>query len=161
MNQNTYKADFSRVSDNLVKPYQTMMEKYGFHYCPIFLCGPGFKAEFYGAKFDENHIAFEFEIPDALVRIQDYYNWTDLIYFTENPEEFHDSYDENKFPTLDNFADFVLNTTPDEDRVHQFTVEKLKYRWLRSICCDLSKLDELHNGSGGANKLKPLDFYRR
>lgn len=88
----SYKADMDNVKyDNLKNAYEFMMQAYGYRTCPIFLAPVGEKVEFYGASFDEDHVAIEFDIPEDRIRIQKYYDWTDFVYFLEYQDEFYPS----------------------------------------------------------------------
>lgn len=154
-----YVADFNRVHSNLVAPYHRMSDFYGWNTCPVFCGIIDEYAEFYGASF-ENSIAFQLEVPDELVKIQNYYDWTDLVFFMEIPNEFHNSYSPEFYPTIDSFAEAVLNNkSAGPNRALQATIPYIKAEWITSILADTTNLMKTHNGSGGSFILKELQDY--
>ena len=156
-----YRAYAKFIPENLIEPYEFMMQTYQYSHPPIFLNKVGQRCEFYGASTGPDYIAIEFEIPDNLVSHQRYYDWVDFIYFTESPNEFPDSYNTNIFPTVKSFGKYVLTNTEEisKDHAYQFTVSELRAEWIRDIADDTTKL-EIHNGSGGSYVLKPLSEYK-
>lgn len=150
-----YKANINRVSPNLSKPYRFMMSEYGYNTCPIFLAIEGRYAEMFGAKTEHDCIALELDIPDNLVKIQDYYDWADVIFYMEYPEEFSDDPNE-----VYEFAKETLHQTSFKlKRALQATVSELRKEWLINTlpCPDL--LIRKHVGSGGRDILQPLHCY--
>lgn len=136
-----------------------MSDFYDWNTFPIFCGVVGEYAEFYGAKI-ENSIAFQLDVPDDLVRLQYYYDWVDLVYFTEIPGEFHDTYNPEIFPTLNSFASAVLNKASGGNmHAIQATIPYIKAEWITGILEDITKLDKKHNGTGGANILNELQYY--
>lgn len=161
-----YRAEEKYVSENLVKPYKFMMNKFGWTNIPIFLGPVGYNSEFSGARFESDYIAMEFDIPDEYVKIQRYYDWSDFIYFTEIPWEFEGVFDTKKFPTLESWANTIMDISEDlasaiefKDPL-QFTVPELRKEWLIDINSNLLKLDKKHNGTGGRAILQSLKRYK-
>lgn len=109
LSRNTYYADIKKIGDNsiLEKPYQIMMKHYRFLSCPIFCCVAGRRAEFYGAKETKAHYVLELNVPNKIVHLQSYYDWVDVIYFTEYPTEW-DGEGASTVP-LERYVQDVLN----------------------------------------------------
>lgn len=152
----TYRASLKRVfSLNLKEPYQLMMKEYNWTSAPIFLVPEGYNAEFCGAKF-KNGIAIELDIPDELIKVQCYYNWSDLIYFLENPNDF-----EENIP-MEEWIKEILNIDINKitDEAVQVTVEYLKKEWIIDTSEDIFKIKDMHDNSGGACILRPLEEYK-
>ena len=155
----SYVADINNVKyDNLKNAYEFMMRAYGYRTCPIFLAPVGHKVEFYGASFDEDHVAIEFDIPEDRIRIQKYYDWTDFVYFLEYQDEFYPSI----YSDVYEFGNAILvdTTTLNEWCAYQITVDELRRDWIVDTTGQLDRLDHLHNGSGGQNILNELSFYK-
>lgn len=150
-----YQADINRISPNLARPYRFMMSEYDYNTCPIFLAIEGHYAEMYGAKTKPDCIALEFDIPDALVKKQDYYDWTDVIFFMEYPEE----YSTNKNDVYEYARQVLHQNEFEQKRALQATVSELRQEWLIDTlpCPDL--LIKKHVGSGGRDILQSLHNY--
>lgn len=157
-----YKATYDRVSDNLVKPYKALAKEYKYNYCPIFVGVVGKYCEFYGAKL-ENSVAIELDIPDDEIKLQDYYNWVDVIYFMEDndyiKDEFKKVFDISKVPNIETYTKMVLNDLIEDHRAVQGTIPYIKHEWISDILYDLTKFEKLHVGSGGRNILNSLNMY--
>lgn len=153
-----YKASIDRVSPNLKEPYKFMRNFYGYKTCPIFLSPVGYKVELSGAKFNSS-VAIELDIPKELVNVQEYYNWTDFIYFMEHRKEFEQTFDTQVFPTVEDYGKHILSNVNTKN-ILQASVESLKKDWITNVIGDPSLLQQMHDGSGGANKLKRLENYR-
>lgn len=150
---NTYTADISRVSDNLIEPYKRMMSKYNYTSAPVFCGVVGRKTEFYGAKLEDT-IILEIEVPDDLVNLQVYYDWSDVIFFMEIPEEW------NGTISLEQFIRDTLNgvNTNDDKYAIQATIPYIKPEWLLNSYKISDTFQTLHYGSGGANILKETSY---
>lgn len=149
-NNNTYYADFLRILDNksnLVEPYRLIMSHYNYSSVPIFCNVLNRRAEFYGAN-TENAVIIELDVPDDLVKIQSYYDWVDVIYFMEFPNELDGM-------NIDKFAKDVLEgmNVDDDRRAIQATIPYIKPEWLVGSYKLTSKFTDLHYGSGGRNIL--------
>ena len=139
---------------NLLEPYQYLMHEYGYKHFPIFGCQIGYHCEFYGADCSENSTLIELSVPTNEVKIQNYYDWTDLIFYMERPEEWQ----QITYPFKQFFKDTLHPT--DECRVHQVTMERIKKTWITDTFPVTEKFSERHNGSGGGNILHELLFYK-
>ena len=161
-NKGAYRAKEDRVSEILVKPYQFMQQQFGWKSTPIFMSPVGYYVEMGGAKFNSESVAIELEIPDSLVKIQRYYDWSDFIYFTEQPWEFKDACNVDKFENVNDWGKTILNikVTSDCKDPIQCSVEELRKDWIVDITDRLNKLEDMHNDTGGKNKLKNLSFYK-
>ena len=154
------------VSENLVKPYRFMQTYFRWESTPIFLGVVGHNVNYGGAKFDENSIAMEFEIPDEYVKIQRYYDWSDFIYFTELPWEFNDTCNVEKFGSVNEWALTIMNIKHDIARAARFrdplqaSVEMLNIDWLVDTLENLDKFQQDYNDNGGVNVLESLSKYK-
>lgn len=165
-----YRASEDNISDIMVKPYRFMQKQMGWKSTPIFLSPVGHFVEMGGAKFDRDVVAIELDIPDELCKVQLYYDWSDFIYFTETPGEFKDAFNVDKYSSVEDWAKTILDRAnskeyniKDADKHEdalQVTVEMLRKEWITDTLEELVKLDEAHNDSGGASKLKELRHYR-
>lgn len=166
MKLGNYKASMSNVSDILRKPYKFMMKEFNWESCPIFLAPVGHYVEFGGAKFDNDSIAIELEVPDEYIKIQRYYDWSDFVYFTDCPWEFENAFNVDKFPNIESWAKTILDIKDDIARADslndplQATVIELKKEWIKDTTTNLSKLDDEHNGTGGMSLLERLEKYK-
>lgn len=151
-----YYKDFNIEDDIKVNAYEFMKNTYNYLYYPIFLSIIGYKAELYGIPFDNNMIAIELDIPDYEMKIQNYYDWTDFIYFNEYKNEFKGSI----FNSIEEFGNYVLldSKLNDED-TFQATVQYIKKEWLLSFTSNIGDIEYFHCGTGGRNILKDLKFY--
>lgn len=147
---NTYYAELSRIEgeSNLSNAYQVMMGHYGYSHAPVFGCVVGRRAEFYGANLD-NSVLLELEIPDDVVRLQSYYDWSDVIYFLEFPYEWNG----------DDFDKFVANTlngfgTADMKCTVQAVIPYILPEWLKEVYDLNVKFVDMHYGSGGCHVLQ-------
>lgn len=128
-----YIADFNNVAgENLLVAYKRMMQEYKYSDCPIFLSPivPGFKNYMHGANTMKDVVIMKFSIPDEFVKIQIYYDWSDIIYFLETKGEWEDIN-----PHYD-FEDYIRNTLSDTitisdtNKYYQITTQILKPEWL-------------------------------
>lgn len=120
------------VSGNLAKPYQFMMKQYNYKNRTIFYCPVGYNVNFGGAKTEEAFL-LELDIPDRYCKVQDYYGWSDFIYFSEMPYEYEAF---NGCETVEQFGKYVLdmykhvcNNIPG--RVYQVTTQFILKSWVR------------------------------
>lgn len=140
-----YIADFSRVSENLVKPYHRMSDYYGWNTCPVF-CAPVNECVcFYGCKPDDG-VAIQLEVPEGIVRLQYYYDWTDLIYFTEFPNEFADTFNLAIVPNIDAFAKQVLDFSYQGGyNIVQATLPYIESEWIEKISYQPNNIYTVYN----------------
>ena len=145
------------ISKNLVEPYRFMMKHYGYTNRPIFMCPVGHRVEFGGAKFNDAFI-IELEIPDRFCKIQDYYGWSDFIYFTELPMEFDEF---NGCKTVEQFGKYVLDMyksgfSTNDNIVYQVTTQFLRKSWVKKIIPVNSGFIDRYYDTGGRNMLKSI-----
>jgi len=164
MSTGIYKAKRENISDIMRKPYKFMQEQFGWNSTPIFLSPIGHYIEMGGAKFGTDAVAIEFDIPDELCKVQRYYDWSDFVYFTDCPGEFEDACNVDKYKTIEEWAKTIMNINiADADKFKdpvQITVKELRKEWITDVVSDTLRLDSSHNGSGGAEKLKELKYYK-
>ena len=145
------------VSENLIKPYLFMMKHYGYSNRPIFLCPIGHHVNFGGAKTDDTYI-IELDIPDRFCKIQDYYGWSDFIYFSEMPYAYESF---NGYETVEQFRKYVLNMYKDKfagnkDTVYQVTTQFLRKNWIiKAVPINDSFIDK-YVDHGGIYALKSI-----
>lgn len=158
LSENTYYADTEKLiterKSNLLKPYQYLINEYGYSHFPIFGCPIGRYCEFYGADCNKNSVLIQLSVPDREIKTQDYYNWTDLIFYMERPEEWTCGY------PLEQFFQDALRQTPSAHRAQQITVDRIEKAWITDTYPVTEKFTKLHNGSGGNNILHELSFYK-
>lgn len=134
-----YCADYCRVSPNLVMPYKMMQKYYGWETCPVFGGPVGKPAYFYGCKPD-NGIALQLNIPDDIVKIQYFYDWTDVAYFSEFPNEFSETFNLEKYQTLESYAKDVFEGKDlGSYNLFQATIPYIRPEWLESSFKDCNK----------------------
>lgn len=150
------------ANEELKNGYEMMKRGYRYEGYPIFMGIVGKKVEFYGVDFEKDLVAIEMDIPKNEIKMQDYYNWTDYIYYSRYQKEFDEVF--VGFKDVDDYGKAMLEQGVDKERlgkidVYQGTVEVLKKEWITAIGFNLTKLNREHNGSGGNNKLKELKDY--
>lgn len=128
------------VSKNLQKPYQKMLEHYKWYVkAPVFACVEGRYCEFYGAKTEKSCILV-LDVPDEQIKLQGYYNWVDVIYFTELPGEW------DSIMSLEKFTEYTLDGKNIRDRdAVQATIPYIHPNWLSNYRKKFNK----YVGSGG------------
>lgn len=134
----------STTIKNLSEPYEKMRTYYNWDNTPVFGCVIGKYAEFYGAN-SENAVVLKLNIPDNIIKLQPYYDWSDVIYFMEVPSEWETGdFDTFVRETLDGKR---LET--EDDLAVQATFPYIDPKWLVDYkdACD-TNIDH-YNGSGG------------
>ena len=68
----------------------------------------------------------------------------------------------DKFENVNDWGKTILDikVTSDCKDPIQCSVEELRKEWIIDITANLNKLEDIHDGTGGRNKLKNLDFYK-
>ena len=162
LSEGIYYADtetyVSEKKNNLLKPYQYLCHEYGYKHFPIFGCAVGHYCEFYGANDKEDSILLHLSVPADEVKVQDYYDWVDVIFYMEQPQEWN----ENDGP-LEQFFQDVLHTEylqQPSHRARQVTIECIKKEWIMDTCDINQKFFKSHYGSGGSNILLSLSAYK-
>lgn len=149
---------------NLLKPYQYLINEYGYEHFPIFGCEIGYNCEFYGADCGKDSMLIQLNVPADKVKIQNYYDWTDLIFFMENPQEWQGKMGKDIVPRFNTYPleQFFKDTLHPAQacRVHQATIECIEKAWIEYAMPVTEKFCKLHNGSGGNNVLNKLPFYK-
>lgn len=160
-----YRANYNNVSDILIKPYKFMQDHFNWKSAPIFLVPEGHYIEMGGAKFGDESVAIELDIPDKYVKIQRYYDWSDFIYFTENPLEFRDASNVNLFKTVEDWAKTIMDIKDSIAKADEYkdplqaTIEFISPTWLVCASYNVDKLAKMHDQTGGKNILKRLRNY--
>lgn len=145
------------ISENLIKPYKFMMKHYGYINRPIFMCPVGYHVEFGGAKTNDAYI-IELDIPDRFCKIQDYYGWSDFIYFTELPREYESF---NGCETVEQFGRYVLDMYKsgfdnNPNIVYQVTTQFIRKSWVRKVIPINNDFIDKYSDVGGRNILKSI-----
>lgn len=156
----TYRSTGEFTAESLVKAYKFMQREFNWKSTPIFLAPVGYNVEMGGATFEYDYIAIELDIPPELVKVQEYYNWSDFIYFLDNKDEFRDSFGDS-FKTVEDWGKTILDDVldPTLNIPYQVCVEELRYEWVTDVSDYISIISDEHNNSGGNNKLKRLFEY--
>ncbi len=137
-------------ADNLKAPYGRMKAEYGYEHNPIFAGVVGQKCEFMGAKTDGS-VLICLEVPAIEVKFQNYYEWSDLVYFMECPDEWNGDI---------SFDEYVKNTLhkPNlgQHNAWQATLSCIKKEWVTGVYDIPETFISRHIGSGGANILQKI-----
>lgn len=145
------------VSSNLIAPYKFMMKHYKYKNRPIFMCPVGHYANFGGADTNDSYIV-EMEIPDRYCKIQNYYDWSDFIYFTELPRDYDGLYE---CKTVEQFGKYILDMykngfTGHRDTVYQVTTQFLRKSWIVKAIPITDKFIDKYVDTGGIYLLKSI-----
>ena len=143
------------ISSNLIEPYKFMMKHYGYKNRPIFMCPVGYCANFGGAKVDKESVLISLDIPDRYCKIQDYYGWSDFIYFREMPWEYSAF---NGCKDVNSFGEYVLDLYKDgfignKGTVYQVTTQFLLKKWVTGIGRVTDDFVNNYYDTGGVNIL--------
>ena len=144
--------------DYFLQPvYNKMCEAYGYENNPVFAGVVGRRCEFLGAPREESYI-IEIDVPEELVKIQNYYDWSDMIYYTEEPKEWAMG---SEYPLKEFFKNTLEGkNTHKKSSVIQATIPYIDPNWVHDIIPLTEKFNDLHIGSGGNNVLMTLEFYK-
>lgn len=157
VNKTYYVNDNAPIPSNFIKPYHFMMKHYGYSNRPIFLCPVGYYVNFGGAKLNDAYI-IELDIPDRFCKIQDYYGWSDLIYFTEVPWEYTEF---RGCKNVEQFGKYVLDMykngfDKNTNIVYQVTTQFLLKSWVKKIIKINDNFVDKYVDTGGTNILKSI-----
>lgn len=114
---------------NLFKPYEYLVKAYGYNHYPIFACAVGYNFCFSGISA-KNSIAIQLRVPINEIRVQKYYDWTDLIYYMERVDEWKEC---NKDYLFEKYCyDVMFSTNLDNigDSECQITLERIRKEWI-------------------------------
>jgi len=152
-----YHASIDRVHENLKEPYLFMQKHFGWSNVPIFLAPVGYYAEISGAKFHNDPIVIELDIPDEVCKIQHFYDWTDFIFFMEFPDEFGNVFDTNVFRRLEDWGATIMDiklSNHDKEAV-QITAPYLKKEWITKVSTNVTLFQD-YDCCGGRLKMISL-----
>lgn len=144
------------INDIAAKPYKFMMKHYGYKHRPIFMCPVGYKANF-GCFCDVGSSALLImNIPDRYCKIQDYYGWSDFIYFMDAPFEYKPF---NGCKDVSSFGRYVLDMYKggfgkNINTVYQVTTQFLLKSWIKGIKDIDSNFIDMYFNNGGKYVLK-------
>lgn len=154
--ENVYHAEMSRVPENRKPAYRDMCSYYGWGFCPVFGCEIGKPSHLDDGKWD-NGVAIQLEVPDTVARRQYYYDWSDVIYFLEFPDEFKDTFDLTKVPDMKTYEKLVFDFVDQGGcRDVQVTMPILKKEWITAVSYNPLAVIE---GSRYDDVLHPLKKY--
>lgn len=130
--------------DNLTEPYKKMSEYYNWGSNPIFCCEVGRYSNFYGANY-EDAVLLTLDVPDDIVKRQIYYDWSDVVYYTEFPNEW-------EYGTFDKFVAEVLNGvgTDDQHAIIQVTIPFIWPEFLVKYEDITAEFIDKYIGNGGS-----------
>lgn len=142
------------IAGNLSGPYKFMMKHYNYKNRPIFLAPVGYYVNFSGASL-ENACLMTLDIPERFIKVQDYYMWSDFIYFTEMPQELQRTYN---VKDINELGRMVLNQyiagIEYSDTVYQVTTQFLLKSWLRKVEELTPQFIDTYIDTGGVNILR-------
>ncbi len=144
-----------KVENFLQSAYNTLKKEYNYENNPVFACPIDRYCEFMGASTEDTYL-IELDVPDEFIKLQNYYEWSDLIYFSESPEDW-----DSDIADLENFIKDTLNgnRTEDKDEIIQATIPYIEPSWVISYHELTKKFINKHIGSGGNNILKEIENY--
>lgn len=144
-----------KVLNYLQSTYDTLKKEYNYENNPVFACPIGRYSEFMGADIEGTYL-IELDVPDEFVKLQNYYEWSDLIYFSESPEDW-----DADLLDLHTFIQETINgyKTNSKEDIIQATLPYIDPTWVVSSHKITNKFIDKHIGSGGANILRELDYY--
>ena len=145
------------TTDILVRSYNFMMKHYRWKHNPIFMCPVGYKVSFDGANLN-GAVLIEMEIPDRFCKIQDYYGWSDFIYYMECPGTFEQF---KGCKTVEQFGVYILDLYKGEQLsnrniVYQVTTQFLCKQWIKAVKPVTKEFLDLYYYTDGSNILKSL-----
>ena len=130
---------------NRIEPYRIMQKHYKYEHTPVFACVQGKYSNFYGAMTSPEHILLTLNAPDDQVKLQSYYNWSDIIYFMEFPNEWN-----NKDIPFSNFIKDTLDGTNIRScSAIQATLPYIRPEWLMTVKPLTEKFLQNYYGNGG------------
>ena len=159
-NNEIYFAPKTKI-ENLIAPYEYIKQNYNWfmiNASPVFACIVGKPAEFDGAAINDS-VILELDVPDDLVKQQIYYDWTDLIYFTEWPNDFYCEYGEDA-----NFDEYVKRVLSGEDiskrpnAAIQATIPYIDSKWLIGVYDLRAEFIKKYFSSAGNNILDESSY---
>ncbi|MCI9077580.1 MAG: hypothetical protein HFH68_01480 [Lachnospiraceae bacterium] len=142
---------------NHVQPFKDLMSAYGYQYSPVFCLIVGLNGNCYGIpNRDTDLFLLELHIIEKYVRYQDYYNWTDIIYYSEYKSEWNEpysfeKYEHNVFHYYKSIAH--INTI----RPIQATLPFIEPSWLKNYILLPGNYTKQHDGH--INLVKPFKDY--
>lgn len=113
----------------------------------------GAYGEVYGAKLGQDYRLIGLKVPESEVRFQEYYNWTDYIYFYENPDEWEGEED------LHSYLKRTANVQFDRSKVMQAVISRIEPGWVRRVVNIPQTFLDNHCGSGGSNVIRSIESY--
>lgn len=161
LSKGVYHADTEKyvVSErsNLLEPYKYLMNSYGYKHFPIFACPIGCYCEFGGARTDGEAVMLQLSVPEDEIKVQKYYNWSDLIFFMENPGEWSNE----QYPLPSFYHDVLFSESLHSvgRSACQITIEKIKREWLVDSKPLTDSFCNTHVFSGGSEVLKGINNY--
>lgn len=146
---------YDYIANHLIYPYAIMKKHYGYKHMPIFLAPVGYFVNFAGASTDNTSCILTLDVPDRYIKVQDYYMWSDLIYFSELLGQLHSVYN---VKDLKEFSKQVLDEYKDgiiKDRTtYQVTTQFLLKSWIRKVEEITPEFIDMYVNTGGVNVLK-------
>lgn len=149
------------VPNILTAPYKIMMKQYNYKYRPIFTCPVGYYVNFGGAHID-NALLLQLNIPDKFCKIQDYYQWSDLVYFGQDLKSFEIEIKGNPIgiKTYKEYCKYILNIYNNrytsKEAVYQVTTQFLRKNWIEHIANINNNFLDLYYDTGGRNILHSI-----
>lgn len=159
VNDKVYYSSEKYIADDRIAPYQELMKEYQYEYYPVFANVIGLHGNCYGIPRNRKMYLFELIVPKTYIRYQDYYDWSDFMYYTECPDEWDDtsptiSLDEFKHEALIKYKD-----VPDKNKTVpiQATIPYIRPEWLSAHAPLPDAYDRRHNGR--INLVMPFHCY--
>lgn len=160
LSNEVYYADtevyISQKKPNLLKPYRYLVKEYGYKHFPIFACPIGYCCDVSGAGVDKGAMLIQLSVPEDEIRVQKYYDWSDLIFYMENPNEWEKNY---PLPAFFHNVLFAESLQSIGTSACQITMEKIKREWLVDSKPLSQSFIDAHEWSWGNNILQNINQY--
>lgn len=159
----TYFNSGKYTKENHLIAFKELMTKYHYNAYPIFACVMGLYGNCFGIPDNCTDLyLLELQVPNNYIKYQNYYDWTDFIYFTEFPDEWNDV---SPTITMEQFKHQVLfeyKTKPDiPDSKNpcpiQAVIPYISPNWLKKYTPLPKSYNKTHNGN--INRIMPLQYY--
>lgn len=155
-----YRYDGSYTHDQRKKVYESYMNKMGYRSYPIFTVVKGLIGNIYGCNISKDSVLIQLKVPEDYCSCHSYYDWTDYMYFFENPYEWKETAKAGY--TIDQFFDDSIknqNLNQYIDEVIQCTIPFIRPKWIEDFMTPINKFTEYHINSPSA-KVEDISFYK-
>lgn len=121
----TYIADYNNIRFAEYKnQYKKLSELLGFKNCPIFCAPVGNQSSIEASNVDANKNTNKLylRVPESELRYTEYYDWSDYLYYTHNPEEAEDG-------LIEYLENHMLSSSTNLD-TPQIVLDRIEPEWI-------------------------------